>query len=83
MTTERLDIRLDPERRRKLRDIAERRKVSASRLMRDAIDLLYEAEMRAQRMAAVEAIGRMQIEDLPDPEELSRELDRTYDTPLP
>jgi len=84
MTTERLGIRLDPDRRRKLADMARRRGSSTSVLVREAIDRLYEMDQRERRFAAVEAMRRMQIEDVPEPEELSRQLDQTYDIgPLP
>ena len=83
MVTERIEVRLDPERKRKLADMALKRGVSASRLVRQAIDLLYEVELRSARLAAVERISRMNIEHMPEPEELSRQLDATYDSRLP
>jgi predicted transcriptional regulator len=83
MVTERIDVRLDPERRRRLADLSKKRGLSISAIVREALDALYEAEKRAERMAAAERIGAMAIEDMPEPEELSRQLDETYATPLP
>lgn len=84
MVTERLDIRLDPERRRKLTDLSKSRGMSTSMVVREAIDHLYEIAMRERRLQAVERIAAMNIEDLPDPEELSRQLDQAHDIgPLP
>jgi predicted transcriptional regulator len=78
MTTLRVEIRLDPEQRRKLDDIAKRNQVSISDIVRRLIDQEYEEELRQRRIAAVERMARMEVEDVPDPEELSRQLDETY-----
>jgi hypothetical protein len=59
------------------------RRMSTSALVREAIDRLYEEDLVQRRIAAVERIASMEIEDMPEPEELSRQLDRTYDAPLP
>lgn len=81
--TERVDVRLDSERREKLAEMSKRRRASTSAVLREAIDVLYESDLRNRRLEAAEAIGRMNIEALPEPEELSRQLDKTYDSPLP
>ena len=78
MSTQRVEIRLDPEQRRKLDDIAKRNRVSISDIVRRLIDQEYEEEMRQRRIAAVERMARMEVEDVPEPEELSRQLDETY-----
>ena len=35
--------------------------------------------MRARRIAAVERMAQLEVEDPPDPETLSRELEETYE----
>jgi hypothetical protein len=79
MATERLDIRLDTERRRKLVELAHKRNTSISSLVRDLVDREYEVLVRERRFEAVRRIAAMAIEDVPDPEALSRQLDSTYD----
>jgi len=79
MTTERIDIRLDPERRRKLDDLTRLRGESISVVMRKALDHFYDDALRERRLEAVRRLSEMNIEDVPDPEELSRQLNSTYD----
>jgi hypothetical protein len=83
MAGERLDIRLDKERRKKLLSLAKREGVSISELVRSLIDREYETAERESRRAAALRIGTMEIEEVPDPETLSRELDQTYGSSLP
>ncbi|HEU0074148.1 MAG TPA: hypothetical protein VFS30_09060 [Dehalococcoidia bacterium] len=79
MVTERLDVRLDPERRRKLEELAEHRQASVSDTVRELIDQAYEDEAREHRLKLVREIAGLNIEDVPDPEELSRQLAQTHD----
>ena len=79
MVAERLEVRLDPARRRKLQHVAAARSASVSEIVREMIDRLYEEVDRAERRRAAEAIARMEIEDVPDPETLSRQLDAAHD----
>lgn len=79
MVTQRLDIRLDPERREKLRELASEQGAAVSEVVRRLIDLAYEERMRERRRQAAREIGEMQIEAMPDPEELSRQLEATYE----
>ena len=83
MVTQRYEMRLDEERRRKLDYLADKRGSAASDTMRHLIDQAYEDEMREYRLALVRHIAEANIEDVPDPEELSRQLDATYDIPDP
>jgi hypothetical protein len=76
---ERLEVRLDPARRRKLADIAAARSSSISEIVREMIDRSYEEVQRAERRRAVDALAQLQIEDVPDPETLSRQLDAAHD----
>ena len=81
MVTERLEVRLDPERRRKLAKIAEERRAPVSDVVRRLIDEAYEDVLKEERRRAVEIIANANVEDVPDPEELSRQLAKTYDIP--
>ena len=78
MTTQRLDIRLDDDRRQKLRELAADHGTPVSELIRRLIDQAYEAKMRERRMRAARELTAMEIEEMPDPEELSRQLNETY-----
>jgi uncharacterized protein (DUF1778 family) len=79
MLADRLEVRLDPDRRRKLAAVAEVRGAPVSAVVRELIDEAYEAIRQAERLRAAQEIGQMQLEDVPDPETLSRQLDRTYE----
>lgn len=83
MVTKRYEIRLDPERRRKLSWLSQEQQAPAAEMVRQAIDYFYEEAQRERRHRAIEAICAMEIEDMPDPEELSRQLASTYDVNLP
>jgi predicted DNA-binding protein len=75
----RIQVRLDAERRKKLDTLVARSGKSPSAVIRDAIDQLYELELPAIRMEAVNRIAAMEIEDVPEPDELKRQLNTTYD----
>lgn len=77
---ERLEVRLDPEYRRRLDVIMEERKQPVSTIVREMIDRTYEEVCRKRREEAAERICRMEIEDVPDPETLREQLARTYET---
>lgn len=79
MTTERLDVRLDQEGRRKLRELAEEQGAPVSEIVRRLIDRAYEETLRARRRRAAQELGRLEIEDVPDPETLSRQLESTHE----
>jgi len=81
MEYERLEVRLDPERRRKLWQIAETRGLTVSYMVRELIDHAFEDIELEERMRAVEAIANAYVEEVPDPDELSRQLDSTHDIP--
>jgi hypothetical protein len=81
MTT-RLEIRLDTEHRRKLEELAQSRDTSISDLVRNLLDHAYEEWLRAERHRAVERLASLNIEDVPDPDVLARQLDGTYDLPV-
>jgi predicted DNA-binding protein len=84
MVAERYELRLDAEHKQKLRDLAEKRGASAPQVLRSLIDEAHEEEVaRAHRLAAVRRLSELAIEKMPDPEELSRQLEETYDPRLP
>lgn len=83
MVTQRLEIRLDEEYQRKLSWLTELQEATTSAVLRQAIDHLYEEIMREERHRAIEELCAMEIEDMPDPEELNRQLESTYDVDLP
>ena len=75
MRTERIEVRLNPETRGKLEEVAAARGSSISELVRSLILRSHEEEVAgAVRLAAAERIGRMEVEDVPKPAELKRQL---------
>ena len=79
MVSERLEVRLDGEHRRRLKELAETRRSSISELVREMIDREYEAVQLERRLQLVREIAGMNVEDVPDPETLSKQLAQTYD----
>ena len=79
MVAQRLEIRLHPDHKRKLLEIAKHEGTPVSEAVRQLIDHAYEALDRAQRRQAALELGQMEIEEVPDPETLSRQLAETYD----
>ena len=80
MATERLDVRLDRERRRRLSALATARGGSVSEVVREMIDQAYEEALRADRVRAARELAQLAVEDVPDPETLRRQLEGTYDS---
>jgi len=74
MRKERVEIRLDPKMRGKLEEVAAARGSSISELVRDLIQRSREEVAGAARLAAAERIGQMEVEDVPEPAELMRQL---------
>lgn len=81
MVAERLEVRLDPERRRRLAVIAAGQGKPASEVVRQMIDRAYQEDLREQRMRAALELGQLEVEEVPDPEVLSRQLDDAYELP--
>lgn len=75
----RLDVRLDEERRRRLEELVEERGVPISAVVRRLIDDAYEDIVRARRKQAVERLIASNVEDPPDPDTLSRELEAAHE----
>ncbi len=79
MATTRLEVRLDAERRSRLEELAEQRGAPVSEVVRSLIDDAYEQIMLERRRRAVERLASLQVEVMPDPEELSRQLNNKYE----
>ena len=79
MVTERLEVRLDRERRRKLSELAQGRGVPVSEAVRQMIDEAYKEALRERRHRAARELARLAVEDVPDPATLSRQLEGTYE----
>ena len=79
MTTERLDVRLDQERRRKLQELAAEQGAPVSNMVRQLIDRAYEDTLQARRRRAARELARLEIEDIHDPATLNRQLEGGYE----
>jgi hypothetical protein len=79
MVAERLEVRLDPERRRRLREILAARGVTASEIIRAMIDDAYRDVQKEARIRAARELGDLAIEDVPDPDVLSAQLESAHD----
>ena len=75
----RLDVRLDNEQRRRLDMVVETRGVPISDVVRGLIDDAYEEIILERRRAAAKRLAAMEVEDVPDPETLSRELEAAHE----
>ena len=79
MTTERLEVRLDSDLKKKLDQIAEIREETVSDVVRQLIASAYEDAMLERRLLAVQRIAEANVEEMPDPEELARQMNNRYD----
>ena len=75
----RLDVRLDAEQRRRLDELVAERGAPISEIVRRLIDDAYEDVMRKRRLEAVERMVSLNVEDVPDPDTLSRELEKAHE----
>ncbi len=76
--TNRLSVRLNDEHRRRLDELAQEKGVTISDVVRRMIDATYEDMLRTRRQQAVERLIGLNLEDLPDPDTISRELEATH-----
>jgi uncharacterized protein (DUF1778 family) len=81
MVAERIEVRLDPERRTRLQELAAEAGTPVSDVLRALIDKAWQEAWRTRMLRAIEEISQLNIEDVPDPDELSRQLDETYALP--
>jgi predicted CopG family antitoxin len=79
MTMGRLAVRIDPEQKRKLVEMARREGGSISDVIRKLIDQAYESDRREYLLGLIDEMSRLNIEDVPEPDELSRQLAAKYD----
>jgi predicted DNA-binding protein len=79
MASERYEIRLDTEHKRRLRELSAAYGVPGSTLLKDMIDRLYKEKDIQERLAAVERISRLNGEDVPDMATLKKQLGRSND----
>lgn len=77
--TVRLEVRLDEKRRAQLEEIAGNRGASVSDVVRSLIDEAYEEISRERRRRAVERLINLNVEQMPDPEEIARQLNDKYE----
>lgn len=80
MAIERLDVRLDQERRRKLREVAAEQGAPVSEMVRRLIDRAYEETIDARRKRAAQELGQLELEDVPDAATLSRQLEAAHES---
>lgn len=83
MKYERLEVRLDEEHAKKVAELKAAYDTSVSEAVRRAIDEAYEKIMVQKRLEIVKRMSEANIEETPDPEELARQLDESYDPGLP
>ena len=73
----RFEVRLDPECRERLHDLAEKDGVPVSEVVRRLIYEAYEGITKARRLQAVEELAGMSMEVSDNPDGLYRILERT------
>ena len=83
MVTRRFEIRLDSAREEHLEYVAKEERVSMTDAFRRLLDRGWEDWMRERRRLAVERIAALEIEEMPEPEELARQMDAMYELDLP
>lgn len=74
MRTQRIEVRLEPETREKLEEVAAARGATVSELVRSLIERSYEEEVSGKRSAAAGRLGAMEVEDVPDTDVLKRQF---------
>ena len=76
--TNRLGVRLNDEHRRRLDELVQEEGATISDAVRNMIDAAYEDMLRTRRQQAVERLIGLHLEDPPDPDTISRELEATH-----
>ena len=77
--TNRLDVRLNDKHRQQLEELAREKGVGISDVVRCMIDSAYEDILRRRREQAVERLIGLNLENPPDPETVSRELEAAHE----
>jgi Arc/MetJ-type ribon-helix-helix transcriptional regulator len=81
--TKRVEFRVDEETAETLSELVARRKTTVSEVLREAVRRMDEQEQRERRRRIVDELAAMEIEEMPEPEELKRQLDSMHDVDLP
>ena len=79
MTQKRLSIRLDPRHRQRLEEIAAEKNETISDAVRRLIDDAYQRTVQERRIRAAERLVSLEVEDVPDPAQLCRELNAAHE----
>ena len=74
----RLDVWLDPERSRRLEELAEEKGAPISEVVRRLIDDAYQGIMQERRRQVVRRLTSVEVEAVPDAATLSRELEEAH-----
>jgi macrodomain Ter protein organizer (MatP/YcbG family) len=77
--TKRLEVRLGKEHWRKLEEIAHSMGLTVSEAIRHLIERVYEEELRAGRRRAAEELSALEVEDVPDPDILTRQFEGAHE----
>lgn len=83
MATKRVEFRIDEDTAETLSELVARRKTTVSEVLREAVRRMDEQEQRERRRRIVDELAAMEIEEMPDPQELKRQLDSMHDVDLP
>ena len=75
----RLEVRLDEEQRRRLEELGQERGVPVSAVVRGLIDNAYDDIVQERRRLAASRLIGMNVEDPPDMDALSRELEAAHE----
>lgn len=76
---ERVQVRLDPDTRARLEEVAASRGASISEAVRSLIRDAHQKLVSQRRIAAAQRLGKLEIEDVEKPGELKRQLARTHE----
>jgi hypothetical protein len=83
VVTKRVEFRADEETAETLLELVARRKTTVSEVLREAVRRMDEQDQRERRRRIVDELAAMEIEEMPDPDELKRQLDSMHDVNLP
>jgi len=83
VVTKRIEARFDEETAEILSNLAHERNSTVAEVLREAVRRMDDDEQRERRRRIVDEIAAMNIEEMPDPEELARQMDSMYDLDLP
>lgn len=75
----RLDVRMDSERRRRLEELGQEKGAPISEVVRALIDDAYEGIMQERRRHAAKRLIGLGVEDPPDADALSHELEAAHE----